>query len=66
MLAGAAAPPIEPKLADVPYLAREFQAKFDELDLLQLPNYRIYLKLMIDGTPSAPFSASTPAPPTQA
>jgi type IV secretory pathway TraG/TraD family ATPase VirD4 len=47
---------------DVPYLTREFQAKFDELDLLQLPNYRIYLKLMIDGTPSLPFSAVTLGP----
>ena len=44
---------------DVPYLVREFQAKFEELDLLQLPNYSIYLKLMIDGTPSKPFSAGT-------
>jgi hypothetical protein len=31
-------------------------------DLLQLPNHRIYLKLMIDGMPSAPFSAATLAP----
>ena len=44
---------------DAPYPLREFQPKFAELDLLQLPNYRIYLKLMIDGTPSAPFSAVT-------
>ena len=47
---------------DVPYLVREFQPKFEELDLLQLPNYSIYLKLMIDGTPSAPFSAVTLGP----
>jgi hypothetical protein len=39
---------------DAPYLAREFQPKFQVLHLLQLPNHRIYLKLMIDGTPSAP------------
>ena len=44
---------------DAPYLVREFQPKFEELDLLQLPNYSIYLKLMINGTPSAPFSAVT-------
>ena len=44
---------------DAPYLVREFQQKFEEVDLLQLPNYRIYLKLMIDGTPSKPFSALT-------
>ncbi|ANV99344.1 type IV secretory system conjugative DNA transfer family protein [Bradyrhizobium icense] len=44
---------------DAPYLAREFHGKFEEVDLLQLPNYRVYLKLMIDGTPSKPFSAVT-------
>jgi type IV secretory pathway TraG/TraD family ATPase VirD4 len=49
---------------DAPYLVREFQPKFEELDLLQLPNYRIYLKLMIDGTPSKPFSAITLEPAT--
>jgi hypothetical protein len=47
---------------DAPYLAREFNGRFEEIDLLQLPNYRIYLKLMIDGTPSTPFSAATVAP----
>ena len=51
---------------DAPYLAREFQPKFDELDLLQLPNFRIYLKLMIGGTPSQPFSAVTLGPSTSA
>src|SRR6266567_2268981 len=49
---------------DAPYLVREFQEKFAEVDLLQLPNYRIYLKLMIDGTPSKPFSAITLEPPS--
>jgi type IV secretory pathway TraG/TraD family ATPase VirD4 len=44
---------------DSPYLAREFHEVFEEIDLLQLPNHRIYLKLMIDGTPSMPFSAAT-------
>lgn len=44
---------------DSPYLAREFHEVFEEIDLLQLPNHRIYLKLMIDGTPSMPFSAVT-------
>jgi type IV secretory pathway TraG/TraD family ATPase VirD4 len=47
---------------DAPYLVREFHEHFGEIDLLQLPNYRIYLKLMIDGTPSKPFSAATLAP----
>jgi type IV secretory pathway TraG/TraD family ATPase VirD4 len=44
---------------DAPYLAREFSGMFDETDLVQLPNHRIYLKLMIDGMPSLPFSAVT-------
>ena len=44
---------------DAPYLAREFVGQFHEADLVQLPNYSIYLKLMIDGMPSRPFSART-------
>ena len=44
---------------DASYLAREFTGVFDETDLVQLPNYRVYLKLMIDGMPSLPFSAAT-------
>ena len=28
-------------------------------DILNLPNHAIYLKLMIDGTPSRPFSTNT-------
>jgi type IV secretory pathway TraG/TraD family ATPase VirD4 len=44
---------------DAPYLAREFQPKFDVQDLLGLPNHSIYLKLMIDGRPSVAFSAKT-------
>jgi hypothetical protein len=46
-------------VSKTPYLLREFHSKFSEIDLLKLPNYRIYLKLMIDGTPSNPFSAVT-------
>jgi len=38
-------------------LAREFLPKFEIEDLINLPNHGIYLKLMIDGTPSRPFSA---------
>jgi type IV secretory pathway TraG/TraD family ATPase VirD4 len=47
---------------DAPYLVREFVERFEEIDIMQLPNYRIYLKLMIDGMPSRPFSAVTLAP----
>jgi hypothetical protein len=49
---------------DTSYLVREFHQKFEEMDLLQLPNYHIYLKLMIDGMPSNPFSAATLEPGT--
>jgi type IV secretory pathway TraG/TraD family ATPase VirD4 len=47
---------------DAPYFAREFQARFEEIDLMQLQNHHIYLKLMIDGLPSKPFSAITLPP----
>ena len=47
---------------DAPYLVREFHERFSHADFLQLPNHRIYLKLMIDGMPSLPFSATTLAP----
>ena len=40
-------------------LRQEFQPKFGIENLLNLPNRAIYLKLMIDGTPSPPFSAAT-------
>lgn len=44
---------------DAAILAKEFQPAFGTEDLLNLPNRSIYLKLMIDGAPSQPFSAST-------
>jgi hypothetical protein len=44
---------------DAPILAKEFQPTLGIEDLLNLPNYSIYLKLMIDGTPSRPFSANS-------
>lgn len=47
---------------DAGHLAKEFEPKFQRLDLVNLPNRHIYLKLMIDGTPSRPFSATTLAP----
>ena len=50
---------------DAPLLAREFQPTFDTLDLINLPNRNFYLKLMIDGSPSRPFSARTPSLPRQ-
>ena len=47
---------------DASVIGLEFQEKFTPIDLMNLPNYHIYLRLMIDGTPSVPFSAETLAP----
>ena len=47
---------------DAMYLAQEFQPNFGTGDLINLPNRNVYLKLMIDGTPSPPFSAQTLEP----
>lgn len=47
---------------DAGLIAREFEPVFDRVDLLNLPNHDIYIKLMIDGTPSPPFSATTLLP----
>ena len=44
---------------DASYLAKEFHPVFNESDLINLPKYSIYLKLMIDGATSKPFSADT-------
>jgi len=43
----------------VTILAGEFYPIFSPTDLINLPNYHIYLKLMIDGVVSQPFSAET-------
>ena len=42
---------------DAGFLAREFDPVFSPTDLLSLPNYTVYLRLLIDGKPSKPFSA---------
>jgi CxxC-x17-CxxC domain-containing protein len=44
---------------DAEFLAKEFAPDLIEEDLVNLPKYNMYLKLMIDGVSSAPFSAST-------
>lgn len=44
---------------DAGYISREFDGRFEIGDLLNLENHHIYLKLMIDGQPSRPFSAHT-------
>ncbi|MBK7800079.1 MAG: type IV secretion system DNA-binding domain-containing protein [Saprospiraceae bacterium] len=44
---------------DAMHMAKEMYPEFDVEDFINLPNYKIYLKLMIDGRPSRPFSANT-------
>ena len=46
-------------VSDASYFAKEFYPLFDVQDLVNLPNYEIYLRLMIDGMPSVPFNAKT-------
>lgn len=47
---------------DAEFLEKEFGPTFMMADLVALPKYRIYLKLMIDGVTSEPFSAATLPP----
>jgi CxxC-x17-CxxC domain-containing protein len=44
--------------ADAEELVKEFTPTFTEEDLVNLPKYNFYLKLMIDGISSEPFSAA--------
>ena len=50
---------------DAKYLAREFAPTISEMDFVNLPNFHIYLKLMINGVTSQPFSAVTLSLPEQ-
>lgn len=48
--------------ADAEFLEKEFSPEFTIDDMVNLPNRHIYLKLMVDGVASRPFSASTLPP----
>lgn len=48
--------------ADGAFLAREFAPIFSSEDFISLPNYHVYIRLLIDGEPSKPFSATTLPP----
>jgi CxxC-x17-CxxC domain-containing protein len=48
---------------DAEFLEREFTPEFTAEDLVNLPKYNVYLKLMIDGIAGHPFSAETLPPP---
>lgn len=44
---------------DAEYLSKEFEPLIEGADLVNLPKFSMYLKLMIDGATSLPFSANT-------
>src|SRR5438093_3947867 len=46
-------------LTDAEILENEFRPEVTAVDLIGLPNYQIYVKLMIDGVASRPFSAES-------
>jgi len=47
---------------DAEFLAKEFLPLFNEEDLVNIPKFNFYIKLMIDGLTSDPFSARTLPP----
>lgn len=49
-------------MSDAQILSKEFYPTFSEADLIRLSNHHVYLKLMIDGIPSEPFSAKAILP----
>jgi len=48
--------------ADAEFLEKEFTPEFTIQDLVNLDNYNIYLKMLIDGVSCRPFSAKTLPP----
>lgn len=47
---------------DAEFLETQFAPEIMGLDLINLPNYNVYLKLLVDGISSRPFSALTLPP----
>ena len=50
---------------DAKYMETEFAPRFLPEDIINLPKYNVYLKLLINGVTSQPFSAITLAPISQ-
>lgn len=46
-------------ITDARLMEKEFHPVFKASDFTSLPNHSVYLRLMIDGKPSIPFSANT-------
>jgi Type IV secretion-system coupling protein DNA-binding domain len=49
-------------LADAEILSKEFWPEFSTEDLIRLPNHNAYMKLMVSGAVTKPFSAETLGP----
>jgi len=47
---------------DAEFLENEFTPEFEVQDIVNLPNYHIYLRLLVNGVTARPFSASTLPP----
>jgi hypothetical protein len=47
---------------DAQFLEKEFAPEFSPEDMVNLPNYHIYLKMIVDGVSYRPFSATTLPP----
>ena len=47
---------------DAEFLEKEFEPEFMPQDIVNLPNHHVYLKLMVNGVTSRPFSAVTLPP----
>lgn len=48
--------------SDAEFLEKEFEPEITPQDLVNLPNYSVYLRLMVDGVTCRPFSAVTLPP----
>ena len=48
--------------ADADFIEQEFVPELEASDFVNLPNYQIYSRLMVDGITSRPFSATTLQP----
>jgi hypothetical protein len=48
---------------DANYLQNEFNPVFDQNDLINIENYNIYIKLLVNGEYPAPFSCKIPYDP---
>jgi len=48
---------------DGQFLERQFAPVFDSHDLINVPNYNGYARVLADGTPTQPFSLAAMAPP---